>query len=149
MFLLINKFVPGPYRLIAKIGVAILAVLLAWYAWSQFTGHYIDIGRAQLQPKIEKLEAEKKQVIGITHQWRDAYALLGDKTEQCNARVLAIADKGKQARVASAKALKKAEDEATLKQRAINAAYARQISEVGKACGDAVRDAKRDLEAMQ
>lgn len=148
MFNLISKFVPGPYQLFAKIGVVVLAGLLAWYAWAQFTGHYIDIGRAQLQPKLDQAIAENKRVIGITYKWRDAYALLGNKTAECNASVAALANKSAQAKIASARALKSAEAKATLKQRAVDAAYARQISEAGKGCSDAVRDARRDLDSF-
>lgn len=47
------SLIPGPYQLLAK-GIALLALLLSlWWAWCQFTGHYIDIGRAEVQKTLD------------------------------------------------------------------------------------------------
>ncbi len=54
----------GGYLTLAK-GIALLAVLLSlWWAWHSFTGHYVDIGRAEIQAKWDaQIELDKKAAL--------------------------------------------------------------------------------------
>jgi hypothetical protein len=53
--------IPAPYQLIAKcIAVAALCAALL-FAWHQFTGHYIDIGKAARQTEVDQLNLQRQQ----------------------------------------------------------------------------------------
>lgn len=53
------SLIPSPYLWLAK-GIALLGLLLSlWYAWHRFTGHYIDIGKAEIQQKWDKKKDEQ------------------------------------------------------------------------------------------
>ena len=51
----------NPYMLLIKIAGAALFVLAMAYAWHQFTGHYVDIGKAQIQALWNKQKAVDQQ----------------------------------------------------------------------------------------
>ncbi len=51
------SLIPAPYQLLAK-GIALLALVIAlWAAWHSFTGHYIAIGKAEVQAQWDKQKA--------------------------------------------------------------------------------------------
>lgn len=68
--------VPAPYQLIAKcIAVAALCAVLL-FAWHEFTGHYIDIGKASRQTEVEQLNLERQQAALAAQQCSDSVAAL-------------------------------------------------------------------------
>jgi hypothetical protein len=52
MFLL--NLIPARFHLLVKVIAGAILLLAIWYVWRQFTGHYIDIGRAEVQAKWDK-----------------------------------------------------------------------------------------------
>ena len=52
-----------PYNLLAKAVALALLVISLYAAWYNFTGHYIDIGKANVQAKWDKEKAETKILV--------------------------------------------------------------------------------------
>lgn len=125
----------NPYMwLIKLVGIGIMLLAL-WYAWHQFTGHYIDIGKAARQPEVDALAADKKTL-------QDAYADLGTQATACSDSVNALAAASDKRKAAAAAALVEAEKRASgLQQQA--AWLSEQLNKPGietKSCGDALKE---------
>lgn len=87
MFGLIDRLVPTPYALLAKALCLIGLALAAIYAWNQFTGHYIEMGRAELRPKIESLAVQRDDAVTKTWQWKASYDKLNAATQMQNVAI--------------------------------------------------------------
>lgn len=130
--------IPAQYRLIASIIFAAILALACWYAWSQFTGHYIDIGREEvrqeLQPKIDALNLEKKTL-------QDAYAELGQKATACSDSVRELSTESEKKKSAVTVALANAEKRASEAQRKAGwlEGLLNQPDNAQKSCGDALK----------
>ena len=62
MFTSILAFL-SPYKLIIK-GIALVLFVIALYAaWHKFTGHYIDIGKAQVQEKFNQYKSDEEKLL--------------------------------------------------------------------------------------
>jgi hypothetical protein len=124
-----------PYVLAAKLAGVIVFILACWYAWSQFTGHYIEIGRQELQPEIDALVIDKKKL-------QESYLQISDELTKQNAQISELkklTEAKKQARV---QADKKAKDIAEHREAIINASEKREMA---LSCDLAVLEAQKDL----
>lgn len=88
--------VPAPYQLIAKcIAIAALCAALL-FAWHQFTGHYIAIGKASRQTEVDKLNIERQRLAFAAQRCSDSVAALqaaGDKKRAAYTQALQQAQK--------------------------------------------------------
>lgn len=127
---------PAQIQLVARIIGAAILILACWYAWSQFTGHYIEIGRQERQPEIDALVIDKKKL-------QESYLQISDELTKQNAQISELkklTEAKKQARV---QADKKAKDIAEHREAIINAAEKREMA---LSCDLAVFEAQKDLQ---
>lgn len=129
------KFVPVEYQWLAKLIAGAVLLLAMWYAWHQFTGHYIDIGKAKMQPRIDELEADKNTL-------QNAYADLGTAATKCSDSVRALelaSDKKKAASVAALAAVEIRASSAAQQAQWLAEQLAKPEAK-GKTCGDALKE---------
>jgi cell division protein FtsB len=127
--------IPAPYQLLAKFIGGALIVIAIWFAYHEFTGHYVDQGKAQQlaidQPKIDALTT--------------AYNSLESATQEQNTAINKLHDDGIRKQQAAQAAIKSADAKATYTQGILNAIDARDRSQKVRTCEQAVSDAKGDL----
>lgn len=73
------KLVPDKFQSIAKLVTSVIFLLLLWFAWNQFTNHYINIGKAQVQPKLEACLLENATLIASAEYLLKAEKIAQDK----------------------------------------------------------------------
>lgn len=132
------SLIPAPYQLLAKVIAGAVLVLACWYAWHQFTGHYIDIGREEvrkeMQPMIDALKLEKKTL-------QEAYSDLGTKATACSDSVRELSARSEKKKAAVTVALSNAEKRAIDAQRKAGwlESQLNQPGNAQKSCGDALK----------
>jgi biopolymer transport protein ExbB/TolQ len=127
---------PAQIQLVARIIGAAILILACWYAWSQFTGHYIEIGRQERQPEIDALVIDKKKL-------QDSYLQISDELTKQNAQISELKKLTEAKKQARAQADKKAKDIAEHREAIINASERREMA---LSCDLAVLEAQKDLQ---
>lgn len=127
---------PAQIQLILRIVGAAIFAIACWYAWNQFTGHYIEIGRQERQPEIDALVTDKKRL-------QESYAQISNELTKQNAQIQELKNISELKRKQGVQAKKRAQDIAEHTQPIINEAEAR---ETAKSCDLAVLEAQKDLQ---
>lgn len=82
----IFSLIPSGYQLLAKVIASVLLVIALYAAWHSFTGHYVDIGRKEVQ-----LEWDKQKKVDADAHVQDLLAV--QAAERKDAEVNSKTDK--------------------------------------------------------